>query len=82
MHWLSLIDPYTRTGSNHRGPGVLLRQQSTFPAPSQNECLVGTKITRVVLWDRPDQGTTAERDIPIGYRMAFPPFPPKRVIPL
>ena len=69
-------NPYTWTGSNRRGPGVLLRQQSTFPAPSRNECLVGTKTMWVVFWDRPDRGTTAERDIPIGYCMAFPPFPP------
>ena len=65
--------------SNHRGLGVLLRQQSAFPATPWNKCLVGTKVTRVVLWDRSDRGTTAERDIPLAID-GFSTFPPSRVI--
>ena len=77
-HRPSLIDPYTGTGSNRRGPGVLLQLWSTFPAPSQKECLVGTKNNAG--WSLGPTWPREERDIPIGYHIASPSFPPRRVI--
>ena len=58
----------------------LLRQQLQFQAPPRNKCLLGTRMTWVVLWDPPDRGTSADRDIPIGYCMALPPSAPRCVM--